>query len=120
MVESHTLAWKFQLTEHFRPGGLNNSVPVTADGSPVSTGKSRLMSLGVQSKPMLKDRLTLRLVGQNLMGSLKYDKESNDLPMAIKAGAGYEIKKNWTAVGDMTFPKGADSNFSVGTEYRLT
>ena len=77
------------------------------------------MDVGVESRPLLNERLTLGLVGQNLMGSLKYDTESNDLPMTIKAGAGYKIKKNWTAVADMTFPKGADSSYSVGTEYRL-
>ncbi|MBK8575918.1 MAG: PorV/PorQ family protein [Elusimicrobia bacterium] len=85
----------------------------------VDTASTFSLDLGVQSKPMLKDRLTLGLVGQNLMGSLKYDQESNDLPMAIKAGAGYEIKTNWTAVADMTFPKDSDSSYSVGTEYRL-
>jgi hypothetical protein len=82
----------------------------------VDTASTVSVDVGVEGG-LMKDRLTLGLVGQNLMGSLKYDVESNDLPMAIKAGAGYEIRKNWVVVGDLTFPKDSDSYMSVGTEY---
>ncbi len=39
------------MTEHFRPGGLENSVPSTVDGSPVPTGESLL---SVRRGPMNK------------------------------------------------------------------
>jgi hypothetical protein len=82
----------------------------------VDTASTISVDVGVEGR-LIKDRLTLGLVGQNLMGSLKYDVESNELPMQIKAGAGYEIKKSWVVVGDLTFPKDSDSYMSVGTEY---
>ena len=85
----------------------------------VDSASTMSVDLGVESRGLMKDRLKLGLVGQNLLGSLTYDQESNDLPMQIKVGAGYEVKKNWTAVADMVFPKGADSWLSLGTEYGL-
>lgn len=83
----------------------------------VDSASALSLDLGVESRGLMNNRLTLGLVGQNLVGSLKYDAETNPLPRQIKVGAGYEVKKNWTAVADLVFPKDADSWFSLGTEY---
>lgn len=83
----------------------------------VKSATTVTLDLGIESKTLLGDRLALGVVGQNLIGSLKYDQESNPLPRTIKGGAGYNVMKNWTVVADAFFPKGADSFYSVGTEY---
>lgn len=85
----------------------------------VDSASTVSVDLGVQSKPLFNNRMTLGLVGQNLMGSLKYDQEENDLPRMLKAGAGYAIKAAWDVGVDAVFPKAGDSYVSLGTEYRL-
>lgn len=85
----------------------------------VDSASALSLDLGVESRPLVKDRLKLALAAQNLIGSLKYDQESSDLPMAIKAGAAYAVKGNWDAVLDVSFPKDEDAYASLATEYRL-
>lgn len=77
------------------------------------------LDLGLSSRPMLKDRLNLAFVGQNLIGSLKYDQEKNDLPRVFKAAAGYAVKDNWDVAADVVFPTEEDSYFGLSSEYRL-
>jgi hypothetical protein len=85
----------------------------------IDSAQTLSMDLGVETKPLLENKLTLGFVGQNLFGSLKYDQENSDLPMMLKAAAAYGIKQNWDFVLDATFPKQEKNYFSIGTEYRL-
>lgn len=85
----------------------------------VDSASALSLDLGVESNPLAGNKLKLGLAGQNLIGSLKYEQESSDLPMTVKAGAAYTVKGNWDAVLDVAFPKDEDSYYSVGTEYRL-
>lgn len=84
----------------------------------VDTASTFSLDAGVESLPLMNKKVTMGAVVQNMGGSLKYDKESNDLPMLIKAGGGYAVTKDVDLAADATFPKEGDSFFSVGGEYR--
>lgn len=85
----------------------------------VASASAITLDLGIESRPLLQKKLRLALVGQNLIGSLKYETEKSDLPRMIRAGGTYSVKDQWDAALDLGFPKDGDTEWSLGTEYRL-
>ena len=55
----------------------------------------------------------------NLMGSLKYDKESSDLPRVVRFGADGLVVSSWRVAVEWSQPKGGDPYGGIGTEYVL-
>ncbi|MBL0349416.1 MAG: PorV/PorQ family protein [Elusimicrobia bacterium] len=85
----------------------------------VDSASTITLDLGIESRPLLQKKLRLALVGQNLIGSLKYETEKSDLPRMIRAGGTYSVKDPWDVALDFGFPKDGDTEWSLGTEYRL-
>lgn len=78
------------------------------------------IDLGVQNRQFLDGNLMLGFTVQNLGGSLKYESESNSLPILIKLGTGYKIKENWSAAADLVFPEDNSPTLALGTNYDYT
>ena len=70
-----------------------------------------------QSRDMLDNRLIFGLAVQNVGTKVKFISEEDPLPLNVKLGAAYSIKKNWLAVLDINAPVDNDVNYGVGTEY---
>lgn len=85
----------------------------------VDSANALTVDLGIESNPLLRKKLRLALVGQNLIGSLKYETEKSDLPRILRAGGTYSVKGQWDVAVDLGFPKDGDTEWSLGTEYRL-
>lgn len=83
----------------------------------VDSASTWALDLGVQSKPLMNDRLRLAATAYNLGGTLKYDKEEEDLPQEFRVGAAYKISKV-NLVLDGAFPKSGDTYFAGGIEYK--
>ena len=63
--------------------------------------------------------LSLSLAVQNLGGRLKFNQESEPLPLNIKLGSALAITWNWLAGLDVNFPKDNRPYAALGTEYRM-
>ncbi len=74
---------------------------------------------GVLTPWYWQERVRLSATVVNVGGKLTYDEESTDLPMALRAGAGVRVMKNWLAGMDVVAPKGDDTYVGVGTEYKI-
>lgn len=83
----------------------------------VDSASTLALDLGVESQPLMKDRLRLAATAYNLGGTLKYDKEEEDLPQEFRVGAAYKISKV-NLVLDGAFPKSGDTYFAGGAEYK--
>jgi hypothetical protein len=83
----------------------------------VESASTLAMDLGVQSRPLLNDRLRLAASGYNLGGTLKYESESEDLPQEYRLGAAYRVTSKVNLVLDGAFPKSADTYFAGGAEF---
>jgi len=68
-------------------------------------------------KQLIEDKLSIGLVITNLGGSLKYISESSSLPMNIKIGCGYKIKKDIITSFDIVLPSDNEIIVAVGGEY---
>ena len=101
--------------------------PVSVGGSAkyikttiLNSASTVALDLGLQSKPLLHDRLRVAATATNLVGSLKYDTEKEDLPREFRIGAAYLITPKLSVVLDGAFPKSADTYFAGGAEYNQT
>ena len=54
---------------------------------------------------------------QNVGTKLKYVSDEESLPMNIKVGSAYAVKKNWLAVLDINYPSDGQLYCGLGTEY---
>ena len=64
--------------------------------------------------------MLVAFVVQNIGGKLKFDRESDLLPLIIKLGSSLAIDKNWIAALDLNFPRDNNPNVALGTEYRIS
>lgn len=62
----------------------------------------------------------LAVTASNLGGGMKFDTESNPLPLTMKMGAAVSPFKNMLLATDVVFPKGNEMNVLVGAELALT
>lgn len=63
-------------------------------------------------------KISLGLAVQNIGGEIKFNNEGDKLPLNIKFGVAYLIKKNWTVSADVNEPVDGGMYFCGGTEYR--
>jgi hypothetical protein len=79
------------------------------------------VDLGVLSPPLLDDKLRLAFTMSNLGAGVRYESESEGLPLAARLGSAYRIRERWTAALDvgLGFPDDGDPAVALGTEYRL-
>jgi hypothetical protein len=85
----------------------------------VETARTYALDAGVLSPAFWKDRVRAGIALANLGGGIKYDQESSDLPMTLRAGLAVYPAKGWTGALDVVSPKGDDPYGALGTEYRL-
>ena len=64
-----------------------------------------------------EDKAALGLVVQNIGTKMKFEDEEEKLPMNIKLGGAYNIRKNWLAAVDINAPTDDEISFGAGTEY---
>lgn len=82
----------------------------------IDAAQTAAVDAGLLSPPYLGDRLRLALTVQNLGGKMRFEREAEELPMAIKAGCAYAVAGRWLGVLDIGFPKHDEPYVAVGAE----
>ncbi|MBK8575122.1 MAG: hypothetical protein IPN90_05410 [Elusimicrobia bacterium] len=85
----------------------------------VDTASTFALDAGVMTPWYLNEKVRLAATVVNVGGTLTYDKESTDLPMSMRVGAGVRVMKNWLVGADVVAPKGEDTYVGLGTEYKI-
>ena len=85
----------------------------------LATARTEAADIGVLSPAYLDGKLRFAFTASNLGGRLKYERESEDLPMVFKVGSSYSITERWLAGLDAAFPRSNNPYAALGTEYRL-
>ena len=83
----------------------------------LTSAQTAALDLGVVSAPLCHDKLRLSGVVTNLGGKLKFDQESDRLPLAYRAGAAYQVNKRWLASMDVVLPVDNSPYAAIGSEY---
>lgn len=86
----------------------------------VATARTGAVDAGVLSPVYLNNKLRLAFTVQNLGGKMKFEDESEDIPMVLKTGGSYRIVDRWLVAVDVGFPKHDNPYVGVGTEYVLS
>lgn len=76
--------------------------------------------LGVLSPPLVDGRLRLAVGAANLGTKVKYERESEDLPLVVRTGGALRIAEGWQASLDLNFPRDNSMSVGLGTEYERT
>lgn len=84
----------------------------------LASAQTGAADFGVLS-PLYKKRLRLAFAAQNLGGKMKFEQESEDLPLVLRLGSSYKVTDRWLAALDLGFPKDNDPFAALGTEYLL-
>ena len=74
---------------------------------------------GILSPLYADDRLRLAFVIANMGGRIKFEQDSENLPLLIKLGSAYQIRKRWLASLDIGAPRDNNPFVGVGTEYLI-
>ena len=82
----------------------------------VNTASAGAIDIGGMYK-MMKDKLALAAVVQNLGTKMKFIDEKDRLPMNVKLGGSYDVMKGLIADVDVNFPIDNHVNVCVGSEY---
>lgn len=82
-------------------------------------GQTAAADLGVLSPRLADGRLRLSGTVQNIGGRIKLDREGDELPLVVKAGAAFKADERWLAALDLAAPRDNAPYAAVGTEYRL-
>lgn len=83
----------------------------------VDTAKTEAVDLGILSPWMWKEKLRLGAAAANIGGKMKFESESEDIPMIIRVGGVYKILDGWLFSLDGNFPRDNDPYVAAGTEY---
>ena len=65
------------------------------------------------------DKTSIGAALTNLGTSMKFNKESEDLPLLFKIGASHYLLDEWLVSLDLNFPKDNEFYFNFGTQYSL-
>ena len=82
----------------------------------VSSANTFTASIGVLSPAFGGHETRFALVAENLIGSLKFDKKADPLPMALKLGGVTHIRQDWVLALDLVGPKDNAPYAAIGTE----
>jgi len=75
------------------------------------------VDFGLQSRPYW-DRLRLAFVVSNLGSKMKFEQESDSLPLVLRYGSSMQLTDHWLASFDFVSPKDNAAYVALGTEYR--
>ena len=118
----------------FSPNDMSLAIGYARKVGPVSLGaglkyvKSTIVDsastfttdFGVLSDPLVNKKLRVSATATNVGGSMKYDKESEDLPREFRVGGSYFLIPKLSLVADMGVPKSGDSYLAGGAEFTQT
>ncbi|OGR96915.1 MAG: hypothetical protein A2902_00775 [Elusimicrobia bacterium RIFCSPLOWO2_01_FULL_64_13] len=82
------------------------------------TATTVAVDFGAQYDKLLGERLALGFAAQNIGGKLKFETESDKLPILIRLGSAYKVKENWLGALDVVFPEDNSAYLALGTEYK--
>jgi hypothetical protein len=82
----------------------------------IDTAQTMAVDVGVQSR-LYAEKLRFAFTAVNMGGKMKFEEESESIPMALRLGSAYQIKRNWNAAFDLAFPKDNQPYVALGTEY---
>lgn len=83
----------------------------------VNTASAIAADFGVLSPKLLNEKLRLAFVAQNIGTKMKFDAESDPLPMNIKFGSYFLISDRLLAALDVNFPNDNSPYAGAGCEY---
>jgi len=83
----------------------------------LTSAQTAAVDFGILSVPLLHDHLRLAGVVTNLGGKMKFDQESDRLPMAYRLGSAYQFTKQWVGSLDVAMPIDNKPYMALGTEY---
>lgn len=84
----------------------------------VNSASAIALDLGGMYK--INEKINTGLVIQNVGTGMKFESDTEPLPMNIKLAGSYMIQGNWLAGLDINIPTGSDLFFALGTEYNHT
>ena len=85
----------------------------------VTSAQTFAGDIGIHSLKLFGSKFRASVVASNFGGKLKFDQDSESLPLLIKAGASYGITKTWDLAFEEGFPKDDQPYSALGTEYRM-
>ena len=85
----------------------------------LSSAQTEAVDFGVLSPGYFGGKLRLALAAANIGGKMKFEAESEELPMTFKVGGASQLTENWLASVDVCAPKDDKPYAAVGTEYWL-
>lgn len=86
----------------------------------IDTARAFALDGGAMTPPFFGQKVRAGIALTNLGTKIKYDQESESLPMTIRGGFDLRPWKGWTGALDLVAPKGEDLHFALGGEYRLS
>lgn len=118
----------------FKPRDLSAGAGAAYDFGPFSAGlglkrvsttvlrtaSALAADLGVQSAPLLDERLRLGLAVVNAGGSLKLDQEYDPLPLTARAGVSWKAGPSWLLAADAAAPRDGAPYGALGAEWGMT
>jgi len=75
--------------------------------------------IGLLTPYMFENKFRMSFVIQNLLGRIKLDKESSDIPLVIKLGSVVYFNKFTTITADLIAPKDSVFYLSMGSEMKI-
>jgi len=75
--------------------------------------------LGLLSPGFRGGKLHLAAAVQNLGANVKFDQQSDPLPLTVKLGSAYKLNRRWLGTLDVSAPRGGRPFAGLGTEYEL-
>jgi hypothetical protein len=82
----------------------------------LDTASTAAVDFGLQTRPYW-DRLRLALAVANLGGKMKFEQESDSLPLLLRYGSSLKLTDHWLASFDLVSPKDNAAYAALGTEY---
>ncbi len=77
------------------------------------------VDFGILSPAMAGERLRMAFTASNIGGRMKFDADSESLPLVYKLGAALRLSSSWLVTGEAAAPRNNAPFLSAGTEYAL-
>ena len=77
------------------------------------------IALDLGAKYNLTDKIAIGAALTNFGTEMKFDKETESLPLLFKVGASYFVIKDWLVSLDLNFPNDNEAYVNLGTQYGI-
>jgi hypothetical protein len=82
----------------------------------IESASAAAVDVGLQSR-VYADRFRLALTATNIGTKMKFEQDSESLPLALRAGSALKLTERWLSSLDIAFPKDNEPYAAIGTEY---